>query len=76
MTSLAYLHDCHCRYDERSIVPPCTPPTPLTAPGGRPFRTVEWRYVNPFTTFHPIFTPTPLTAPGRPFRAVWSGNNT
>ena len=20
MTSLAYLHDCHCRYDERSIV--------------------------------------------------------
>ena len=21
MTSLAYFHDCHCRYDERSIVP-------------------------------------------------------
>ena len=20
MTSLAYLHDCHCRYDERSVV--------------------------------------------------------
>ena len=34
MTILAYLHDCHCRYDERSNVQKKNPPGELCNPAG------------------------------------------
>ena len=35
MTILAYLHDCHCRYDERSIVQKKKPAKKVWLPGSR-----------------------------------------